>query len=497
MKRKPLQQTPARRTSRTSRAGETGLLPFDVELEEQAETLTARAGLTLVPETMQALELDRAVDEALHIKQRDSGYSEAELVTAIVLLLAAGGECLDDIRVLAADEGLCRLLGRPTLPSPDTLRHFLDAFHDDALIEQAKARRPAGQEAFIPDESAPLGALAAVNTHLVHRVQALSKTARATLDHDATILESHKRLALPHYKGGRGYQPVSVYCEELDLVLADEYRDGNVPAGMDNLRLIQRAFATLPPSVSERFFRADTACYDAAVLKWLADDQRQGGPQGTIGFSIGADMTRELHAVCDAVPAAQWTLIADRPTETVEATDVCFVPGHWPKTSAPLRYVALRFRKKQPDLFDSGRALRYLAVVTNRWELSAAELISWHWEKAGTIEIVHDVTKNELGAAVPPCGRFGANAAWYRLCNLTYNVLSVLKAQALPPHFATARPKRLRFAVFALAGRIAYHARRVVLRIARSLEATAGLIAARARLAALLRRSLAARPAGP
>ena len=95
-------------------------------------------------------------------------------------------------------------------------------------------------------------------------------------------------------------------------------------------------------------------------------------------------------------------------------------------------------------------------------------------------------------AAVPPCGRFGANAAWYRLCNLTYNVLSALKTFALPPQFATARPKRLRFAVFTLAGRISSHARRVVLRVARALEAAAGFIRARTRLAALLHRALAA-----
>ena len=486
MKRKGLQKPPRRRPGKTQRVGETGLLPFDVEVEPQAETLTARAGLTLVQETMQALELDRAVDEALHIRERKSGYSEAELVTAIVLLRAAGGDCLDDIRLLAADEGLCRLLGR-TLPSADTLRHFLAAFHDDALIDSAKARRAVGQEAFIPDESAPLGGLAKVNTHVVHRVNALRPTTRATLDHDATIQQSHKREALPHYKGGRGYQPTSIYWQEQDLVVGDEYRDGNVPAGMENLRLAQRAFAALPESVTERYYRADSACYDAALLKWLADEQRPDGPQGPIGFSISADMTPELREVCAAVPDEQWTLIDDRPTETVHAADACFTPGHWPKTAAPLRYVALRIRKKQPDLFDSRRALRYLAVVTNRWQLSAADLVSWHWEKAGTIEIVHDVTKNELGAAVPPCGRFGANAAWYRLCNLTYNVLSALKAFALPPSFATARPKRLRFAVFTLAGRISTHARRVVLRIARRLEEVAGFIAARARLAALLR----------
>lgn len=409
-----------------------------------------------------------------------------------MLLLAAGGDCLDDIGVLAADEGLCRLLGRDRLPSPDTLRHFLNAFHDDALLEAAKARRPPRQEAFIPDESPALAGLAAVNTRLIRRVDTLRPSARATLDHDATIQESHKRDALPHYKGGRGYQPASVYWQEQDLIVGDEYRDGNVPAAMENLRLVKRAFAALPDSVTERFFRADSACYDIALLKWLADEHRADGPQGRIAFSISANMSQELRAMCAAVPGAQWTLLDDRMSETVETAEVCFAPGQWAKDAAPLRYVVLRFRKKQPDLFEPGRALRYLAVVTNRWELSPADLVSWHWEKAGTIELVHDVTKNELGAAVPPCGRFGANAAWYRLCNLTYNVLSALKTFALPPQFATARPKRLRFAVFTLAGRISSHARRVVLRVACALEAAAGLITARKRLAALLHRALAA-----
>jgi hypothetical protein len=329
--------------------------------------------------------------------------------------------------------------------------------------------------------------LATVNTHLVHRVNEKRPSTRATLDHDATIQESHKREAMAHYQGGRGYQPASVYWQEQDLVVADEYRDGNVPAGMENLRLVKRAFAALPETVTERYYRADSACSDEHLLKWLADEHRPDGPEGRIGFSISADMTPELRAACAAVPEGQWALVDDRQTETVMGADVCFVPGHWPKTSSPLRYVALRISKKQPDLFDGGRELRYLAVVTNRWELSQEQLVSWHWEKAGTIEIVHDVTKNELGAAVPPCGRFGANAAWYRLCNLTYNVLSALKALALPPDFATARPKRLRFALFTMAGRIASHARRVVLRVARHLEAAAGFIAARARLASLLR----------
>ena len=131
-----------------------------------------------------------------------------------------------------------------------------------------------------------------------------------------------------------------------------------------------------------------------------------------------------------------------------------------------------------------GYKVKYLAVVTNR-EGKIAELIRWHWQKAGTIEHLHDVTKNELAAGIPPCGRFGANAAWYRLSMLTYNVLSALKSLALPSCFGSARPKRLRFMVFNVAGRIVSHAARLTVRVGAKAEKIADLIAARIRLAKL------------
>jgi Transposase DDE domain group 1 len=459
-----------------------GLLPYTVEVVPDAAGLTSRAGLPLVLETMRALGLPRVIREHVHIRARQSGYTEVEKLEALILLLAAGGDCLDDIAVLQADGGLGRLVERQ-LPSADTLRHFLYAFHDEELILAAQAARPAGQVAYIPAENVALQGLARVNTALVHQMAAQGKSTTATLDHDATIQESHKREARPHYKGGRGYQPTAVYWVEQDLVVADEYRDGNVGAGMETLPLIQRAFASLPASVNTFCFRADTACYNEPTLKWLADPARPGGPVGPIGFTIGADMTKDLHAVCAAVPAARWALFEDRPDETVHCTDVEFTPGTWKKDAQPLRYLALRIRKKQGQLFASGADTKYLAVVSNRWALPPAALLRWHWQKAGTIELVHDITKNELGAAVPPCGRFGANAAWYRLSLLTYNVLSALKSLALPPALSTARPKRLRFTLFTLAGRLVTHARQLVLRVSAAAERLAGLIAARRRLA--------------
>jgi hypothetical protein len=164
------------------------------------------------------------------------------------------------------------------LPSADRLRHFLYAFHDEQLIPAAQAARPAGQGPCIPAENAALQALARVNTAPVHRVAAQGRSTTATLDHDATIQESHKREALPHYQGGRGYQPTAVYWGEQDLVVADEYRDGNVGAGMETLPLIRRAFASPPPTVTT-FTRAGRLVTHAGqlVLRVRAAGKRLAG----------------------------------------------------------------------------------------------------------------------------------------------------------------------------------------------------------------------------
>jgi len=84
-------------------------------------------------------------------------------------------------------------------------------------------------------------------------------------------------------------------------------------------------------------------------------------------------------------------------------------------------------RPKQQSLFADGSAEKCFAVVTNLLERPVKKLLQWHREKAGTIEALHDVVKNELAAGVLPCGRFGANAAWLRLALLTHNVLTALK----------------------------------------------------------------------
>ena len=443
-----------------------GILPFVLELAER-EDVTARAGLPLVVETMRALGLEELARTELPEPKRQRGFAPEEKLEALATLIAAGGDRVEDVRILAEDKGLEKLLGRP-FPSPDALLDFLGQFHDPKCWEQ----RPQDKKAYVPLESDGLRALDVINRELVARGAERSATL-ATIDHDGTIIESHKREATVAYEGTSGYQPLVAVWAEQQLVLADEFRDGNVAGGEDPLSSVKRALANLPPWVVERRLRADSASYHAPLLKYLVAEK--------VGFAISADMTKELRRCCTAMTSKRWLAFEMREREQVDLAEVEFTPGNWPRKAAPLRYVALRFTPRQAELF-AAKGPRYHAIVSNRDELEAAELVRWHRQKAGTIEHVHRVMKDELGAGVLPSARFGANAAWFRINALVFNLLTVLKRRALPPRYRDARPKRLRYELFTLPGKLALHQSQLSVRIPTHNERLHEIIQARGRL---------------
>ena len=127
-----------------------GILPFKLIPDTDTSVVTSFAGLPLVLETMRALGVHTTVDATLAIKKRESGtYTESDYVESFISLFAAGGSCFDDFARLKSDKGLTRL--GLTIPSPESARFFLYAFHDE---EPLKDRPEKG--AFIPPETEPL-----------------------------------------------------------------------------------------------------------------------------------------------------------------------------------------------------------------------------------------------------------------------------------------------------------------------------------------------------
>lgn len=453
---------------------------FEIDPEPAPEILTALGGVPLLVRAFRSLGLRGSVEQHLRLKQRQRGYDEAVMVESFVILNAAGGDCLDDLERLRADPGLAEMLGHE-IPSPEAGRKFLYQFHDEGKIEQAVQQRELGEIAYIPGENRALQGLAQVNRDLIQALGQRSPDQKiATVDQDATIIESGKREAKFTYEGERGYQPMLAVWAETNVILADEFRDGNVPAQMAPLSVARAAYAALPAGVKELYFRGDSACHEHGLLNWLRDEQRAGGPSGFIGFGISARMSEGLKAALRAVGEEAWQACGEEAEVLRECAEVAYVPSEKTekKDEQPLRYVGLRLRKRQGELFGDGTAVKHFAVVSNIWGWTAAKLLAWHREKAGTIEGIHDVLKNELAAGVLPCGRFGANAAWLRLAVLSHNVMAALKRLALPPELLWARPKRLRFLIFNTPGRLVHHARKVRLRLAISLERLAEWIAA-------------------
>jgi hypothetical protein len=517
-----------------------GLLPYHYEVDQRSSGATAWGGLPIALDLAAVSGLIAALDEHMKIRAHGRGWPDRVVVMTLVLLNLVGGESVEDVRSLAGDEGLRRLLrqtmlhglpraerrrierqmrrsGEAVTPSPDAVLRYLESFHD----EEEEARRVPGT-AFIPKSTDELRSLYAVNAELLRFAQAREPAKHATLDMDATLVESHKRQALFCYKGFRAYQPLQVYWAERELMVHSEFRDGNVNAGYQQLRVLEEALAMLPPGLETVSLRCDSAGYEVELLKYCAEGRNERF--GTIDFAISADVTQAFRTAVAELTEEDW-----RPLRRdlgggggnecfmdtgQEYAEVVYVPnwaGH-SKKGPDYRFLAIREPMQnelpglepevQPELpfqtmtADSGQRYKLFAVVTNRSqdEIAGDELIWWHRKRCGKSEAAHTIMKHDLAGGRLPSEHFGANAAWWAIMILSFNLLAILRQAVLPKELKSARLKRLRFVLFAVAGTVVSRARRTVVRIAAANPAMALLSAARARIAELAQPPLAPAP---
>jgi len=420
------------------------------------EIVTPWAGASTLVETYRRYGVDDAADRALPRKKTTKGLSQGQMTESFVLLSALGGECVEDMERLRQDKGLEAILGYQ-MPAAETARQWLDKFHDEELMYGQPQ-----QGAFIPVESAPLAGLREPNRQVIWSyIEKMKPGQEVTLDVDVHLVETTKANAFYCYDGRKAFQPIEVEWAETGLVLAEEFRQGNVLAGRDIKRVVDEAYDMLPAGEWKVKVRSDSAAYQQDVL-----DHWHGR---TWQFAVSADMSVQLRQAIEALPADAWQLwYMEKGGMIREWAEVPFTPSrkNEKKDTPPYRYLAVRIRCQQGELFEDGATVRHFCVVTNLWDMEGQKLLEWQRGKAGTIEQVHHILISELAAGIYPSYKHGANAAWLRLQVLTYNLLQLLKASALPSQYAKAQPKRLRFAIFTQFGRVIHHAGQTLLRLA-------------------------------
>ena len=493
-------------------------LPFKYEEEKRESGITSLGGLALYTGLAHIMDLSKSVRNHIRVRQDTQGWTDSQVIMSLILLNLAGGDCVEDLNILEADEGFCRILRRVELhglnrrerreqerrwrkekrrsvPSPSAAFRYLEAFHDE---EEGK-KRVLGR-AFIPLPNEHLRGLAKVNADMVAFSQRQEKEETATLDMDATLVETMKEEALYSYKGYKSYQPINVWWAEKQTVLHTEFRDGNVPAGHKNLGILKEALEYLPEGVKNVRLRSDNAGYQHNLLKYCETGKNK--KFGRIEFAIGCDVTEEFKEAALLVEDDQWHPIYKRKKKKKiktkqEWADVGFVPnaiGH-SKNSPEYRYIAIREPLEQrvlpgmeqemlfpfPTLTMKDKNYKIFGMVTNM-EMEGEELIHWHRERCGKSEEAHGVMKHDLAGGRLPSGSFGENAAWWWCMILAFNLNALMKNLVLQGKWKDKRMKAIRFNIIHIPARIINHSRELIIRLQRKHPSFALIKEARARI---------------
>jgi len=406
------------------------VLPFKLEITK--DTMTSHAGLALPGEFLHALDFPRTLDRELPCPGSGAGYDPSEFVMPLVLMLHGGGRSLEDLRQIRDDAGLRELLGLSSMPSSDATGDWL--------------RRIGSGEG--------LPGLAAVNRDLLRRGMKRDGLETYTLDIDASQIIAEKESAAWTYKKERGYMPIVGHLAENGLVVGDEFRAGNDAPQSRNLEFIKYCVSQMPEGKRIGALRADSATYQAKVFNWCEENKVQ--------FAIGADLDAAVLSLIKSIPESEWRSYQDgHIAETVHSMN---------KTDKAFRLIVIR-RPVQGELFEEVKpGVRYHVIASNREE-TTEKTLSWYHQRGEASENRIKELKIGFGMERMPCGTQAANAAFFRIGILAYNVFVLFKRNALPAEWRCHQVQTIRWRLYQTAGKIVDHARGVILKIRRSMRA--------------------------
>jgi hypothetical protein len=412
-----------------------------VEVTADGSGLVSRAGSALVAQVADTLGLTRALSRGLAaVKQRRRGHDPGRVIRDVVVMLADGGECVSDLGTVRDQEALFG-----PVASNSTAFRVIDKVAGEQLLGRLRGAHARARERFWELQGPP---------------------ERLTIDVDATLITAHsdKEKAAGNYKGGFGFHPLVAYLDETREALGGVLRPGNAGANTaeDHKRVIDLALAQIPAeSVQscEILVRADSAGATHGLIDYCRE--------ADLRFSVGFELTEPVRQAILTNPQRAWTtaLEADgserdngEVAEITQALDL----STWGEGTR----VIVRRERPHPGAqlsFTDHDGYRFQAILTDQTDTNIAALECRHREHAHVEDRIRD--DKDTGLAKFPFQEFALNEVWLELVLLAHDLLVWTQALTLDGQLAKAEPKRLRYQLFHVAGRLAFSGRRAKLHL--------------------------------
>jgi hypothetical protein len=390
------------------------------------DEMTAQAGLALFGEFIRGLGVLDFVDKRMPKPGNKKGFKPSVYVHPLLLMLNGGGRSLEDTREITNDKGLRRLLKLRKVPSPDALGDWLRKMGDRGGLE----------------------GLLEVNRDVLDWGMRKDNQDGYTLDIDATEIIAEKYEALWTYNGNRGYMPIVGHIAESGMVLCDDFREGNVSPGTRNLEFIKQCEEQLPSGKRIEYFRSDSAAYQGKIIDYCMDKG--------IEFAIGADLDEAVRKLINEIPENEW-----RKYESGKIAEAVHTMN---KNKYSFRLIVIS-KPYQADVFDDvDPKCKFKVIATNRTE-PAEWVVDWYRKRCDCSE--NRIKDLKIGFSMErmPCGQFNANAVFFRIGVIAYNLYKLFATMVLDKGWRKFQVQSVRWKLYQTAGKVVFHAGRLYLKI--------------------------------
>lgn len=442
-------------------------------LDPVRESLISSSGALLLQEVIRVAGLGHDLSRALGPwRSGRAVHDPGKVLLDVATAVALGGDCLADVAAVRSQPGLFG----PVASDPTVSRLFaaLAADADAAVtaIREVRARARAAVWARRRPLAGTPGRRAG---------------GQVIVDIDSTLVTAHsdKQGAEPTHKKTFGFAPMCVFVDHglhgTGETLAVDLRPGKASPwnSADHIAILDAALAQLPADErGQVLVRADTGAAAKAFLHHITDLGLE--------YSAGFPAMGPVKAAVEAIPEQAWRAAVDSDGEDRDGAQVAelttwmptptkptrsparFGPQEWPPG---MRVIARRERPHpgaQLRLTDHN-GWRITCFATNTkgpgWTLAALEVR--HRQRARCEDRIRAL--KDTGLRNLPFHGYAQNRIWVEIVALAADLLAWMQTLAFDETDPARRwePKRLRFRVLAVAGRIIRTGRRRRLRLPR------------------------------